>query len=84
MTQYLSATIVEDHVLYPIHSRDGKVQYAGHVCLWESSETEARTIAAAMCQSPVVGVEIVKSAGFGKDDVPVATIGLSFAQAESR
>jgi len=80
---YLSATIVEDHVLYPIHRVNGVVQYAGHVILWETSETTARTIAAALCQSPIVGVEITKSTGFGQPDVPVATIGISFANAEA-
>ena len=83
MPQYLSAAIVEDYCLYPIHRTNGVVQYAGHVMLWEATELQARNIASGLCQAPIVGVEIVIATKPGEDDIPVVTIGMDFKQAEA-
>jgi hypothetical protein len=71
-----------DHTLYPIHVDGPHVQYAGHVILWNTDEATARTIAAAMCQSPIVGVEIVRQdRKLGSNEEYVATIGKSLNEA---
>jgi hypothetical protein len=82
---YLSAAIVDDFTLYAIHRIDGIVQYAGHISLWDATESQARTIAAGMCQGPIIGVEIERQDRMpGAKATRVATIGIGYADAQAR
>lgn len=73
-----------DYALYAVHSRGGFVQYAGHLLLWDSTEAEARTIAAGMCRAPIVGVEIAKQdRTIGSVETRVCCIGQSYTEAQN-